>query len=137
MSVKAVKLRSGVLAAVVLAVTGAAMAGCDPTTQQALDCGKTAISIAGDVQDLKDSATNVGQITDESRRQNTINALKKLGSDTQKLKGSGNKGDLGTRLDALNGAVSKAEDAATAGKQADVGPVLSAAADVAKLCGSG
>ncbi|PYC66772.1 hypothetical protein C7C46_30895 [Streptomyces tateyamensis] len=128
-----VKLRHGIL---VLALAGAGAVACDPTAQQALDCGKTAISIAGDVQDLKDSATNVGQITDESRRQNTIKALKKVGSDAEKLKGSGNKGDLGKRLDDLNTAVSRAEDAATSGKQVDVGPVLSAAAEVGKLCGS-
>jgi hypothetical protein len=130
------KLSRGVVAVVVSALAGVGVSACDPTTQQALDCGKTAISIAGDVQDLKDSATNVGQITDESRRQNTINALKKIGSDAEKLKGSGNKGDLGKRLDDLNSAVSKAEDTATAGKQVDVGPVLSAAAEVGKLCGS-
>ncbi|GAA1967957.1 hypothetical protein [Kitasatospora viridis] len=112
-----------------LALVGAALVGCS-SAQQAVSCGKTAISIAGDVQDLGDSATNVGQLTDQARRQRTADALKKLADDAGKLKGNGAAEDL-------DKAVRNAQQGLADGKQPDLGPVSAAADDVAKSCTHG
>ena len=74
---------------------------------QALDCGKRAISLTGDVQDLTDSAINVGQITDEGRRKHTVDALKRIVDDVKKIRKDGD-GKLDAAADKLSRAVDKA-----------------------------
>ncbi|MDH6139399.1 hypothetical protein P3T35_001399 [Kitasatospora sp. GP30] len=118
-------------AAVVLAVAGAALVGCDG--KQAVSCGKTAITITGDVQDLTDSATNVGQLTDQARRQRTADALKKLNDDAKKVHAGS---DSAKAADSLSKAVQNAQQAVADGKQPDLGPIASAAGDLSKACAS-
>jgi hypothetical protein len=116
----------------VVAVVVAGLAGCNGT-KQAVACGKTAISVAGDVQDLQDAATNVGQLTDQARRQRTVEALKKLGDDAGKLSSNGG----GKAADDLSKAVQNAQQSMSDGKQPDLGPIVTAAGEAGKSCGSG
>ncbi|MFE9422920.1 hypothetical protein ACFYNO_08155 [Kitasatospora sp. NPDC006697] len=118
-------------AVALLAVTGAGLAACSGA-KQALDCGKTAITIAGDVQDVETTSTNVGQITDQARRKQTADALKKLGDDAAKL----HTGDSGKTADDLSKAVQEAQKSLDAGRQPDLGSIKTAAGDVSKLCGA-
>ncbi|MER7578402.1 hypothetical protein [Kitasatospora sp. NPDC097691] len=122
------------LAATALAVLLAAplFTACN-NADQAIDCGKRAVSLAGDVQDLTDAAANVGQITDDERRQHTVNALKKVVDDTKKIRHDG--GDkLDAAADKLSKAVSDAIDKVNDNKQPDFGAITSAAGDVTKAC---
>ncbi|MEU9044327.1 MULTISPECIES: hypothetical protein [unclassified Kitasatospora] len=122
------------LAATALAVLVAAplFTACK-NADQAIDCGKRAISLTGDVQDLADSAVNVGQITDEERRKHTTNALKKIVDDTKKIHQDGG-GKLDTATDKLSKAVDDALDKVSHNQQPDFGAITSAAGDVTKAC---
>ncbi|MFI2610392.1 hypothetical protein [Kitasatospora sp. NPDC018619] len=104
---------------------------CD--TDKALDCGKRAISLTGDVQDLADSAINVGQITDESHRKHTVEALRKVSEEAKKIRqGSGEKVDAAA--DRLAKAVEDAVKRVADGKQPDFAPITGAAGDIGKAC---
>ncbi|MFJ8622341.1 hypothetical protein ACIRD3_05790 [Kitasatospora sp. NPDC093550] len=122
------------LAAAALAVLLAAplVTACN-NADQAIDCGKRAITLAGDVQDLTDSASNVGQIADESRRKNTADALKKIVDDTKKLRQDGG-GKLDAAADKLSKTVGDAIDRVSKNKEPDFGAIASAAGDVTKAC---
>ncbi|MFD8704777.1 hypothetical protein ACFV1W_19500 [Kitasatospora sp. NPDC059648] len=100
---------------------------------EALDCGKRAISLTGDVQDLTDSALNVGQITDESRRKHTVDALKRIVEDTKRIRRDGD-GKLDAAADRLSKAVDRAQDAVSHGKEPDFGPIGDAAGELTKSC---
>ncbi|MGA5823155.1 hypothetical protein ACPC54_35495 [Kitasatospora sp. NPDC094028] len=125
------------LAAVALATLLAAplFTACD-NADQALDCGKRAISLTGDVQDLVDSALNVGQITDDTRRKHTVDALHKLREDVKKLRQDGN-GKLDAATDKLSKELDRAADDTAKGRQPDLGAVSAAASDVTKACAGG
>ncbi|GHF67522.1 hypothetical protein GCM10018790_51850 [Kitasatospora xanthocidica] len=122
------------MAATVLAVLLAApfFTSCKEA-DQAIDCGKRAISIAGDVQDLSDAAGNVGQIVDDQRRQQTVNALKKLVDDAKKVRQDGG-GKLDKAADKLVKAVDNAIDQVNNDKQPDLGAIAGAAGEVTKAC---
>ncbi|MBD0694157.1 hypothetical protein [Streptomyces sp. CBMA123] len=100
---------------------------------QALDCGKRAISLTGDVQDLTDSALNVGQITDESRRKHTVAALKKVSDDIKQIRKDGD-GKVDAAADKLSKAVDNAQTAVSKGKEPDFGPIGDAAGELTKAC---
>ncbi|MFF4382503.1 hypothetical protein [Kitasatospora sp. NPDC001547] len=121
------------LAATALALLLAAplFTACD--ADQALDCGKRAISLAGDVQDLADSAINVGQLADESRRTHTVEALRKVAEDTKKIRQDGG-GNVDAAADRLSKAVNDAIDRAAKGRQPDFKPITDAAGDIGKAC---
>ncbi|MFG2907750.1 hypothetical protein ACGF13_22135 [Kitasatospora sp. NPDC048286] len=121
------------LAATTLALLLAAplFTACD--ADQALDCGKRAISLTGDVQDLADSAVNVGQITDDSRRTHTVEALKKVADDAKKIR-QDNGGKADAAADRLSKAVNDAIDRVSKGKQPDFKPITDAAGDIGKAC---
>ncbi|MFJ7910507.1 hypothetical protein [Kitasatospora sp. NPDC096204] len=121
------------LAATALALLLAAplFTACD--ADQALDCGKRAISLTGDVQDLADSAVNVGQITDDSRRTHTVEALKKVAADAKKIR-QDNGGKADAAADRLSKAVNDAIDRLSKGRQPDFKPITDAAGDIGKAC---
>ncbi|MEE1788280.1 hypothetical protein PUR71_36095 [Streptomyces sp. SP17BM10] len=123
------------IAAVALLAAAPLFTACK-NADEALDCGKRAISVTGDVQDLADSAINVGQITDDSKRQHTLDALKKIRDDVKKVRESGGNGKLDKATDKLSKTVDDAQKAVNDGKQPDVGAIVSAAADVTTACGS-
>ncbi|GAB2688862.1 hypothetical protein [Kitasatospora kifunensis] len=109
------------------------VAGCN-SVDNARNCGKMAISITGDVQDLGDSALNVGQLTDASRRQHTKDALQKLGDDAKKIGDKSNRADLNNAVDKLNKAIQNAQDSLSHNKQPDLSPVTDAAGELGKVC---
>ncbi|WP_329582054.1 hypothetical protein OG500_19670 [Kitasatospora sp. NBC_01250] len=113
-----------------------AIAGCN-NVDNARDCGKTAISVTGDVQDLKDSALNVGQLTEASRRRHTADALHKLQDDVKKIGGKGAHADLNSAVDKLTEAIRNAQDGLAHDRQPDLSPVTDAAGELGKACVSG
>ncbi|MFF2145812.1 hypothetical protein [Kitasatospora sp. NPDC058190] len=121
-----------VVAAVALLAAAPLFTACK-NADQALDCGKRAISLTGDVQDLTDSALNVGQITDDSRRKHTVAALKKIVDDAGKIRHDGG-GKVDAAADKLSKAAGDAEDAVSKGKQPDFGPIGDAAGELTKAC---
>lgn len=122
------------LAAVTTALCATALVSCD-SVNRALDCAKTAASIAGDVQDLQNSATNIGQVSDAGRRRDTVDALDKVHSDLKKLD-PGDK-DVRKAADNLDTAVSNARAAAADGRTPDLKPVTSAAGHLTGACTHG
>ncbi|MFJ9697301.1 hypothetical protein [Kitasatospora sp. NPDC101183] len=100
---------------------------------EALDCGKRAISLTGDVQDLMDSATNVGQITDADKREHTLAALRKVVDDVKKIRHDGD-GKLNSATDKLSKALDTAVSKVSKGQQADYGAIRDASGDVTKAC---
>ena len=127
-------LATATTAAVLLG--SAALTACGGVNR-AIDCAKTAASIAGDVQDLQNSATNVGQISDASRRTNTVNALDKVERDLKKLGGKNRDSDMDKAVDDLDTAVHNARTAADQGKTPDLKPVGSAASHLTGVCTRG
>ncbi|MCZ4124407.1 hypothetical protein [Streptomyces sp. H39-S7] len=109
-------------------------AACDGV-DKALDCAKIAARIAGDVQDLQSTATNIGQLSEQSRRQDTSAALAKLKQDVQQVGGDG----VGVRkaVDELSAAVDRAEDRAEDGKGPDVTSLADAAGRLSVACTTG
>ncbi|MBV6699137.1 hypothetical protein KV557_18770 [Kitasatospora aureofaciens] len=124
------------IAAAIALLAAAPLVTACKNADQALDCGKRAISITGDVQDVMDSAVNVGQITDDSKRKHTLEALKKIGDDIHKIREGGSSTKMDQATDKLSKAVDKARDDVNNGKQPDVGAIASAAGEVASACGS-
>ena len=122
--------------AVAVLLGGAALTACDGV-HRALDCARTAASIAGDVQDLQNSATNVGQVSDASRRKNTVNSLDKVERDLKKLGGKDRGKDVNKAVDDLDTAVHNARTAADQGKTPDLAPVGSAASHLTGVCAKG
>ncbi|MFF3006143.1 hypothetical protein ACFVTF_25425 [Kitasatospora sp. NPDC057940] len=120
-------------AALALLATAPLLSACKDV-DQALDCGKQAVSITGDIQDLASSAINVGQLTDQDRRKHTSDALKKVGDDIKKLRDHNNGDKLDKATDKLNKAVSSAQDNVSKGKMPDIGAITDAAGDVTSAC---
>ncbi|MFD5467428.1 hypothetical protein ACFWIQ_32075 [Kitasatospora sp. NPDC127059] len=129
MTTKPYRLASATIALLVAAPLFTACKNAD----QALDCGKRAISLTGDVQDLADSALNVGQITDESRRKHTVAALNKIRDDIKQIRKDGD-GKVDAAADKLSKAVDNAQTAVSKGKSPDFGPIGDAAGELTKAC---
>jgi hypothetical protein len=122
--------------AVAVLLAGATLTAC-AGVHRAIDCAKTAASIAGDVQDLQNSATNVGQVSDASRRKDTVNALDKVDRDLKKLGGKKRGSDVDKAVDDLDTAVHNARTAADEGRTPDLKPVGSAASHLTGVCAKG
>ncbi|MFD4655989.1 hypothetical protein ACFWP2_10200 [Kitasatospora sp. NPDC058444] len=115
----------------VLLLAAPLFTACD--ADKALDCGKRAISLTGDVQDPADSTVNVGQLSDESRRNHTVEALRKVADDARKLRQDG--GDkIDPAADRLSKAVNAAIDQVSKGRQPDFKPIADAASEIGKAC---
>lgn len=119
---------AAVCTAALLAATGLGLTGCS-SVNRALDCAKTAATVAGDIQDLQNSLTNAGPATVDSldRIQDDLNSL---GDRTQDSDITRAVGDLET-------AVRDARTSAAAGKTPDLGPVTSAASGLTDVCTPG
>jgi hypothetical protein len=120
------------VAALVLAVT---LTGCHGVTH-ALDCARTAATIAGDIQDLQGTATNIGQVSDASRRKATVNALDKVQGDLDHVAGPHDPG-VDHAVSRLSTAVRQARAAAVDGRDPDLRPVASAAGGLTDVCTPG
>lgn len=123
--------------AVALALAAAALGltGCDGA-RRALDCAKTAATIAGDLQDLQSTATNIGQVSDPSRRKATVAALDKVRSDLRGLDDRTDDSDVHAAVGNLDTAIRNARASAAAGTTPDLKPVASAAGHLTTACAS-
>jgi hypothetical protein len=119
-----------------LVLSGLALTGCDGA-DRAWDCAKTAAHIAGDIQDLQDKATNLGQVSDASRRQETVNALDKVRADLTGLGDHPHDADVAKAADNLDTAVDDARMSVVHGRTPDLKPVGTAAADLTRVCAPG
>lgn len=126
---------TALLCTAALAVSGLAVTACD-SAQRAWDCAKTATTIAGDLQDLQSTATNVGQISDPSRRKATVTALDKVRSDLKGLDDRTDDSDVHAAVGNLDTAIRNARASAAAGTTPDLKPVASAAGHLTTACAS-
>lgn len=120
------------VAALALILAVPVVAACDGMSK-ALDCAKIAARIAGDVQDLQSTATNIGQLSDGSRRQDTSDALSKIQKDLQGI-GGGDHADVHKAVGDLSAALTRAKDRAEAGKSVDVTSIADAAGQLTVAC---
>lgn len=116
-----------------LLLTGA-LTACN---NDSLACAKSAATIVGDIQDVEDAATNVGQISDASRRKDTLKALDRVQSDITKAGSKQHDAKVGTALTNLDHSVGKARSDAKAGRTVHVGAVAKAASKLTAVCTSG
>ncbi|MEW2517743.1 hypothetical protein [Actinacidiphila alni] len=117
-----------------LLLTASVLVACD-NVDRALDCAKTAASIAGDVQDLQNSATNIGQVSDANRRHDTRAALDKVQRDLKNLNTDNAK--VSKAVDDLDTAVRNARTAADDGRTPDLTPIGTAASHLTVTCAHG
>jgi hypothetical protein len=118
------------------AVAGLVLTGCGGA-QRALDCAKTAATIAGDLQDLQSTATNIGQVSDPSRRKATVSALDKVRADLRGLDDRTDDSDVHAAVGNLDTAVRNARTSAQNGTRPDLKPVATAAGHLTTACAPG
>ncbi|MFI9102117.1 hypothetical protein ACIGXA_16490 [Streptomyces fildesensis] len=123
-------------AAVALLLAVPVVAACDGM-DKALDCAKIAARIAGDVQDLQSTATNIGQVSEQSRRQDTSASLSKLEKDLQEVGGNSVHVEVRKAVDDLSAALGSARERAKDGKGPDVKPLADAAGRLSVACTTG
>ncbi|MGF1429277.1 hypothetical protein [Kitasatospora sp. LaBMicrA B282] len=123
-------------AAAIAVLAAAPLVTACKSANAALDCGKRAISITGDVQDLMDSSVNVGQITDDDKRRHTRAAFQKIRDDTHRIRESSGNSKMNQATDKLSKAVDSAVTEVDNGRKPDLGAVSSAAGAVTEACGS-
>jgi hypothetical protein len=128
--------RASVYALALAALAGLVLTGCGGA-QRALDCARTATTIAGDLQDLQSTATNVGQVSDPGRRKATVAALDKVRADLRKLDDRTDDSDVHAAVGDLDTAVRNARTSAQHGTAPDLGPVGSAAGHLTTACAPG
>jgi hypothetical protein len=112
------------------------LTACNSVTR-ALDCAKTAATIAGDIQDLQSTATNIGQASDPSRRKATRDALDKVQSDLSDVGDRGHDSDVDHAVSDLSASVHTARTTAADGRNPDLKPVASAASRLTDVCTPG
>ncbi len=120
--------------AAVVVLAAAALAGCQ-SGKASLNCGKEAVRLAGDLQDVTDRATNVGNLVDPVRRKQTSDALDKLQRDAGDLGGDSSDQDRRHAVHEISTAVTAARASVTAGHVPDLDALAAAVADWSKTCG--
>lgn len=121
------------LAALLFAAT---LTACHGVTR-ALDCARTAATVAGDVQDLQSNATNIGQVSDPSRRKATVKALDKVQTDLDRIGDRRHDPDVSHAVSDLSASVRRARTSAADGHNPDLRPVGSAAGHLTAVCAQG
>lgn len=124
---------AGSVLAVVLVVPGVASCG---SAKASLDCGKSALRIAGDMQDVTDRASNVGNLVDKSRREQTSAAVAKLQQDAGDLARNSKNVDQRKAAGDLEKAAANVRTSVDRGGAPDLGPLADAAGEWTKACGS-
>ncbi|BBA97605.1 hypothetical protein RVR_3430 [Actinacidiphila reveromycinica] len=129
------RARAAALPVAALLLT-ALLTACQGTTR-ALDCVRTAATVAGDVQDLQSTATNIGQVSDPGRRKDTVAALDKVQKDLDRIGDRGDGSDVGHAVADLSASVRRARTTAADGRDPDLRPVASAAGRLTVVCARG
>jgi hypothetical protein len=124
------------LAAVLTLLLTASLATACDGMDTALDCAKVAARIAGDVQDLQSTATNIGQLSERGRREDTAASLAKLRKDLQQV-GGGSGADVRKAVEGLSAALGSAEERARTGKEPDGTALADAAGRLSVACTTG
>ncbi|MDJ0343580.1 hypothetical protein QMK19_26825 [Streptomyces sp. H10-C2] len=129
-------MRRPMVATLSLLLAVPVFAACDGM-DKALDCAKVATRIAGDVQDLQSAATNIGQLSEKSRRQDTSASLAKIEKDLREVGGNTVHVDVRRAVDDLSTALVHARDRARDGRGPDVAPLADAAGRLSIACTTG
>jgi methyl-accepting chemotaxis protein len=121
----------GAVVGVALAASG--LVACNDVNRS-VDCGKSALRIAGDVQDVVAAVTNVGNLVDSERREQTSESLDKLQRDVKDVSRNSHDIDQRKAADDVAQAARGVKDAADKGGSPDVKPLGDAAAELSKVC---
>ncbi|MDF2254248.1 hypothetical protein [Streptantibioticus ferralitis] len=103
---------------------------------RSVDCGKSTLKIAGDVQDVVSAVTNVGNLVDSERRRSTSESVRKLQRDVGELDKSSHNVDQRKAADDVAKAARSVQAAADKGATPDVKPLADAATELSKVCAS-
>ena len=123
--------------AITVLVLAGTLASCNNGVTRALDCARTAATVAGDIQDLQSNATNIGQVSDPSRRKATVKALDKVQTDLTGIGHRSKDRKVDQAVTNLSSSVSTARAGAADGKNPDLRPVVSAGAHLTAVCTPG
>lgn len=104
--------------------------GCD-AVDKALDCGRLAVEISNDVDNLQDAVT--GAAVDPTEADKVLDALDK---DIDKVGDRTDNTDVGKALDHLRNAVDNVQKSVDGGNRPDLTPVKNATAELSKVCTS-
>ncbi|WP_328538523.1 hypothetical protein [Streptomyces sp. NBC_00344] len=122
---------AALLAATVTAVTLAGAVGCD-AVNKAVDCVQTADTVAGNVNNLQQAVSNIGNDPGQVDQalDNIAKNLGKLGDKTGDT-------DVSKAVDDLNTAVDNVRKSVDSGDRTpDISPVRDAAGELTKVCTS-
>lgn len=103
-------------------------AGCG-AVEKALDCGRLAVEISNDVDDLKDAVT--GAAVDPSEAGKVLDALDQ---DIDKVGDRTDNADVGKALGDLRKAVDNVQASVDSGKHPDLTPIKDATAELTDVC---
>jgi len=104
--------------------------GCD-AVDKALDCGRLAVEISNDVDNLQDAVT--GATLDPTEADKVLDALDK---DIDKVGDRTDDTDVGKTLDHLRKALDNVQTSVDSGDHPDLTPVKDATAELSKVCTS-
>ncbi|WP_055555333.1 hypothetical protein [Streptomyces sp. NBRC 110028] len=102
--------------------------GCD-AVDKALDCGRLAVEISNDVDNLQDALS--GATADASDADKVLDALDK---DIDKVGDHTDNADVGKALGDLRKAVDNVQTSVDSGEHPDLSPVKDAAAELTDVC---
>jgi hypothetical protein len=102
--------------------------GCD-AVDKALDCGRLAVEISNDVDDLQDAVT--GAAVNPADADKILDALDK---DIDKVGDRTDNTDVGKALDDLQKAVDNVQTSVDSGKRPDLAPVKDATGELTNVC---
>ena len=102
--------------------------GCD-AVDKALDCGRLAVEISNDVDDLQDAVT--GAAVDPTEADKVLDALDQ---DIDKVGDRTDDTDVGKALDDLRKAVGNVQTSVDSGEHPDLTPVKDATAELTNVC---
>ncbi|MDF3289267.1 hypothetical protein [Streptomyces silvisoli] len=122
-----------VVLGVALAVPG--FTACNDLNRSA-DCGRSALRITGDVQDVVAAVTNVGNLVDSERRKQTSQSFHKLQRDVKDMARNSHNVDQRKAADDVAKAARGVKAAADSGGSPDVKPLGDAAAELSRVCTS-
>ncbi|WKX70578.1 hypothetical protein [Streptomyces sp. XD-27] len=119
-----------VLAAATLALGATLTTGCDgDSVRKAVDCGRLALEISNDIDDLQKVVLEAALDPDEADK-----ILDTLDKDIDKLKDKTDNADVSKALDDLQEAVDNAQKSIDKGEKPDLTPVKDAAGELTNVC---
>jgi hypothetical protein len=122
-------------AAAVAVLLASGLTACHGGTR-ALDCARTAATVAGDVQDLQSTATNIGQASDPGRRKATVAALDKVRNDLDRMGDRRHDPEVSRAVSDLSTSVREARTSAAHGDEPDLHPLTTATGHLTAVCTS-